>query len=370
MRKNTIVWILRVFMFALFVFSAVAKLVPVWAFEKQLVDLGFVDWCQAPILARLIIALEIALGIAILQPHYLKRIVLPATMFLLVAFCIHLVIEMVKHGAMSGNCGCFGQLIPMTPLEAFVKNILTLGILVYIYINVTDKPKGENSFLVPFNIWLASTFMIFILIPYCPCPCKDSTQVVAVSESEDFGVAETPGQEQSAFIDSTERPSQSINPDTVAKLSAPAATDTIAIDPGPKKVKSRFTAQNVFDGKKVDINDGKKIICFFAPGCDHCQDAAKELTKLSKSSGFPKVYIYFIEDEIEKIPEFHKIAGRTFPSKVIAPGEFWTLFGPSGSTPGIHYLWNGNIIKSFEGTGENAFTPEKLKQAFETNKFK
>ena len=367
MSKSTIVWILRAFMFALFVFSAVAKLVPVWAFEKQLVDLGFVNWCQAPILARLIIAVEIALGIAILQPHFLKRLVLPATMLLLVAFNIHLAIEMVKHGAMAGNCGCFGQLIPMTPLEAFIKNILTLGILIFIYLNVTDKPKGENNFLVPFNIWLASTFMIFILIPYCPCPCKDSMQGVAAVESEVMDVSDS--EVIPVSIDTAQTVATN-SPDTLSRNTPKQATDSVVVVPGPKKVKSRFSAQNIFDGKKVDINEGKKIICFFAPGCDHCQDAAKELAKLSKSPDFPKVYIYFIEDEVDKIPDFHKIATKKFPSVVLGPGEFWTLFGPSGSTPGIHYLWNGNIIQSFEGTGENAFSAAKLKTVVESNKFK
>ena len=52
---------------------------------------------------------------------------------LLAAFCIHLGIQMVQHGAMNGNCGCFGQLIPMTPLEAFIKNIVTIAMLIYLW---------------------------------------------------------------------------------------------------------------------------------------------------------------------------------------------------------------------------------------------
>ena len=44
----------------------------------------------------------------------------------------------------SENCGCFGDLIPMTPLQALIKNILTLLVLlspilvknIYIYIYI------------------------------------------------------------------------------------------------------------------------------------------------------------------------------------------------------------------------------------------
>ena len=37
-------------------------------------------------------------------------------------FSIHLSTKLLDPG----NCGCFGDLIPMTPLEALVKNIITL----------------------------------------------------------------------------------------------------------------------------------------------------------------------------------------------------------------------------------------------------
>ena len=62
-----------------------AKSFPIWAFEKQLVDLGIVNWCNAPYLARLIIALETAIAIAILQKHYIKSFVIPVTILLLFA---------------------------------------------------------------------------------------------------------------------------------------------------------------------------------------------------------------------------------------------------------------------------------------------
>jgi hypothetical protein len=135
MKKNMIyiTWGIRIVISFLFLLSAVAKMFPLWAFEKQLVDLGLTTWCQSHYLSRLLLGLELAIGLAILLPHYLKKIVIPCTILLLSLFCIHLVIEMVKHGAMNGNCGCFGQLIPMTPLEAFAKNIATMLLLIFLW---------------------------------------------------------------------------------------------------------------------------------------------------------------------------------------------------------------------------------------------
>ncbi len=108
-RNLYISWTLRVLLCGLFVFSAITKMLPLTPFEKQLVDLGFADWHTAPYYARLIIGIELGLGIALIQNHFFKRIVLPLTALLLVAFCIHLSYQIAI--GQGGNCGCFGQFI-------------------------------------------------------------------------------------------------------------------------------------------------------------------------------------------------------------------------------------------------------------------
>ena len=47
----------------------------------------------AAYISRILIALEFSLGILILLPFQLKRIVVPLTTFVLFAFCIHLTIQ-------------------------------------------------------------------------------------------------------------------------------------------------------------------------------------------------------------------------------------------------------------------------------------
>ena len=69
--KKYIPWLARIVIFGLFMLSGISKLFPLWMFEKQLVDLGIASWCVAPFLARLIIALEIAIAIAILFNHHI-----------------------------------------------------------------------------------------------------------------------------------------------------------------------------------------------------------------------------------------------------------------------------------------------------------
>jgi thiol-disulfide isomerase/thioredoxin len=328
-RNLYISWSLRVFLFALFVFSAVTKMFPIFPFEKQLVDLGFADWCLAPYLARLIIGVELGLGIALIQNHYLKRVVIPSTALLLVAFCIHLSYQIAI--GQSGNCGCFGQFIEMTPTEALIKNIVTLGLLAWLF-KISKEKKDNQRFSIVLLIGALSILFMFMYFPFSPCgkKCPPCEQLPCPPSDTVFVPINNGG-------------------------------DTIIppVNPGPNPVTSKFSNLNVFDGRPVSIDKGKKIVCFFIPGCDHCREAAKALAELSKDPNFPKVYIYFGDEEVEKIPEFFEVAGKKYPYQVLGMGEFFTLMGPKGETPGIIYMWNGNIQKSYFG---DQFSKEDLKK--------
>lgn len=355
MNKQNISLVIRFLIFVLFVFSAVAKMFPIWTFEKQLVDLGLMSWCWAPYFSRALIALELALGIMIIQPHYLKRIVIPATIGLLVLFCAHLTIEMVKHGAMNGNCGCFGQLLPMTPLEAFIKNVVTIILLVFVYKNTSADNKSKNRFNVLLVIWLFSTLLMFVAFPFCPCAKATTTTLPQVEVEESMDDASSISETGKDVLGALKNDSGKITIDSIKK-------DSVLVDPGPAKVKSRFSDYAVFGDKKVNIDNGKKIVCFFAAGCDHCQNVAKTLVKLSKNPGFPKVYIFFMDEETFKIPEFFQYAGAQIPYRILDIPTFWTVLGDGGSTPGVFYMWNGNIVKNWVGTTEKEFKENELLQ--------
>ncbi len=348
MNKNTLQWILRFIVFALFIVSALAKMFPIWAFEKQLIDLGIATWDSAPYFARFLLGVELAIGVAILQPHYLKRIVIPATILLLVVFCVHLSIEMVKHGAMNGNCGCFGQLIQMTPLEAFLKNVATIGILAWLYKMTTEK-EMTHRFSLLLLIWSMSSLLVFAGFPFSP---KTETAEEPVTE----------------LAPTTENTATTTEPIATSTTPTKDTAQVKVIEEGPTKVVSAYSKYAVFNGKKANIDEGKAIICFFAPGCDHCQATAKELAQMSKQKDFPPVYIFFMDEEAEKIPDFFTFAGKKFPHRVIDIPTFWTIIGDDGETPGVHYMWNGNIRKTFMGINERAFNAAELKKAIAQKK--
>jgi len=358
-KNNILLWLIRILIFVLFTVSGIAKLFPVWAFEKQLVDLGITSWCYAPYLARFMIALELAIGIAILQPHHLKKIVIPGTLLLLLAFCIHLTIVMYRQGAMSGNCGCFGQLIPMTPLEAFIKNIVTIGLLIYLFRNISKREKGKDKFIYLLLIYLAMALAVFVFFPFCPCktydPAKQNTYSAdTVEQNQTF--------KDTAAISTQDTTGQKIktNNSKPAKVSDPLIQNE---NKGPKKTKSIYSDFKTFGNKTVDLDEGKKVICFFSAGCEDCRETATVLNAISKKIEIPPVYVFFMNEETELIPDFFKEAGVSFPYSILEVPVFWQLLGMNADTPGVVLLWNGNLIRFFEGTGQNKFDARDFETA-------
>ena len=75
---------------------------------------------------------------------------------------------------------------------------------------------------------------------------------------------------------------------------------------------------------------------------------------------FPPIHIVFMDEEPEKIPEFFKIAGREYSYTVAPVLDFWNIIDMSRDTPGVCFLWNGNIRYFSDGINDKAFSKTKL----------
>ena len=155
-RERKIIYFLRILISGLFILSAISKLYPTPMFgitkvfeEGQLIPMGLPE-SLVPYVSRFIIGAEIFFGITILFNNYLKKIILPLSFLMISIFSIHLTTQLFGQ---SENCGCFGDLIPMTPIEALIKNIITLLMIFIIY------KKSENQ---QFDI--NKLFILFLLI--------------------------------------------------------------------------------------------------------------------------------------------------------------------------------------------------------------
>ena len=338
-RENIIIWTLRIIISGFFILSAFSKLLPansaIFLFEKQIVDLGITNWCFAPLLARAIVAFELFLGIAILQNHLLKNIIVPATFFLLLVFSIHLTITIFTKGN-NGSCGCFGQLIPMTPLQAIIKNVICMAMLVYIFLKTKSS---ENDLLrYPLAIFIVVYLGIFIFFqPKCCCASPSVNQTIITDATDEI--------EDSTLV---VKDTVSVKIKEVIKDSKIAKNETkTPVKPERKKVNSIFTKYTSFNTGTVDLNSGRKIVCVFSLECEHCQASNKMLQGLKKKhADFPGVYILAFGEESEVIDFF--IAGEgKFPYTIIPPQDFFPLLDKADNPPRIVVMDNGNFLGEF-----------------------
>ena len=347
--KKYFPWSVRILISGLFLLSAFAKIYPdpsfyfsITAFEfKQLVPMGF-TMETAVYFSRIIIGIEFAIGILLLFPYNIKKIIIPATILMLAVFSVHLIIEILTGGN-QGNCGCFGALLPMTPLQALIKNLLSIGLLTLVLYKFSNELVEKNNILITTNITTLCILALFMLIPIqkkttvSPSPSAYTEDTTIVKDS----IIVKP------ITESTKKD------DVVIK----DTTKKIIVVAGPKKVKS------IYSKYFPKIDDGKKILCFFAPTCDHCMATAKELTELKKADpNFPDIQMIFMDEAAEEIPKFFKFAGAEYPNLVLDIIAFWGAIGKTNETPGVVYLWNGNVQKFYNGTEKDKFNKVEFKK--------
>ncbi|MEO5776065.1 MAG: MauE/DoxX family redox-associated membrane protein [Flavobacterium sp.] len=346
--KNYIAWTLRIIVAVLFILSALAKLSkghlldsPYFAistFEvKQLYPMGFSEGF-APFFSRTLIGIELALGLLLLQKNYLRKFIIPVTILLLLVFIGHLSYVTFLSGGNSGNCGCFGELLPMTPIEAIIKNIVAVGFLAYLFVLLPKDAKNGNFWILT-TVLFATILAIFMMAPIQP---PASNFEISTPEETTNDTVQEPTVDTTATL---------ITKDTIKKIEA-VKTDLKKEINEPEKHKSGYTQYF----SKIDT--GRKTLCFFVPGCDHCREACKELTELKqKDKNFPDISIIFMNEEADLIPDFFKFAGAEYPYKIIEVIPFWKVLGSGKDTPGVKYLWNGNEYRYYWGITENKFDP-------------
>lgn len=153
----------RLLLAVLFIFSGVSKLISLPFFDGLVAELLIgKDYYNYPnalwytqVLTRVIISAELLLGVAVLQERYLKKIILPVIQFLLVAFTIHLFYEGFRqeNGFTDGNCGCFGDVLPMNNLESIIKNVVAMLLGFYVW------KQHDNRKMMHFSSWIVSVVL-------------------------------------------------------------------------------------------------------------------------------------------------------------------------------------------------------------------
>lgn len=143
-----------------FIISAISKLPTLETFGWTIVETTFINWTMAEWLARILIGLEFVLGFLFLFHINLKRISIPVAYVTLFVFTLYLLLVINQYGS-HGNCGCFGEWIPMTPLQSVIKNVVLIIMLFILQkLNGFELQFKHMKFTIPIILG------ILMLIPF------------------------------------------------------------------------------------------------------------------------------------------------------------------------------------------------------------
>jgi thiol-disulfide isomerase/thioredoxin len=263
---------------ALFLFSAIGKLVSMDQFESMLTLYGF-GITSSAVAGRLILSLEFCLATLIWLPRYHRKM-LYGMLYLTLAFTLGLIWFKFTYPDAT-DCGCHGELLKMNPMVAMFKN-LGLIILAFAGIRILGQPAVKRKW----NIWV----MIPLVLVSLAVPPIVSPPDFIIMEFTELGEAQ-----EFAGIEVLKQ----------SKLN---------------------------DGSILSFeNEDKYILLFVTPGCKFCKLMATRIYGL-KNSGHVKLPVYFVfpTDDMEVINEFWRVTqSKPFPYfSVNNFDEYLTLCGP------------------------------------------
>jgi len=291
-----------------FLYSAYTKLLPlVETFEFTFVDLGLANWYTAPILARLVIGLEIFVGVLLISGYRLKTFTLPLAFFILVFFILYLIGSIVVNGN-EGNCGCFGEHLRMTPFQAIFKNLVMIALMVPVYYLYEGWRVKYNALLLSL---LAGTAFI---LPYVFNPVDYTYTSNNLEEKVGYKLD----------LDLLYTPEDSL------KVEVP----------------------------KVDLRKGKQVVAFLSITCSHCRVAAKKFRIIKKNNPALPVYFVLNGDKDRNYDAFISDTKATnIPSSFCLGKTFVQL--ASAQLPRIYYLDNAVVVKKVDYYELNQYDIEK-----------
>lgn len=171
--KNKIVWVCRILVGLLFIFSGLIKMNDPLGFSYKLEEyfdvfhIGFLS-NLALSLAIILCTLEMVLGFALLIG--VRAITVARGLLILIIFFAFLTFYSAYFKVVQ-TCGCFGDAIPLTPWQSFSKDMVLLLLVLMIFINkkgiqpVFNKSRGDYMLMGSIVVALGFGFYTYSFMP-------------------------------------------------------------------------------------------------------------------------------------------------------------------------------------------------------------
>lgn len=288
MAKNSLSGIstaIRIFVGLVFLLTACLKIISINAFEIYVYSVNPFNLSFSFIFARLIISVELILGLMLIAGYKFKP-VLYTTLSVLFIFSIFLLVQVLQGS--EENCFCFGDAIALTPLESLGKNV----VLIFMLFIIRKQQFVTKKFVQPVLLLLsaASIGLPFIISP------PDNWVQKRYAQYNEF-------------------------------------------DP---EVMTETLADTAYSGKHV--NEGKKMICYFSMSCQYCKLTAGKITGMSEKLNIDSNIIYMFLGTEKDLDAFWEESGsKKFTYYLLPIEDFFKASG--GHLPAIYFVDEGKVVK-------------------------
>lgn len=236
--KGWVALVVRLLTGALFLVSAVAKLVAIDPFALYVFSYGFLPFNVVDVLVRLCIAAEFILGVFIILGWY-PRLIRTLTLLMLVFFSIFLCYAALK-GRME-SCQCFGQLVDFNPIQSLVKNAVFVVMVLFAY-RRQPAPSSRKGL----RLGLSAAIVVAVTV---------AVFVISLPDSWLFGESHN-----------------RYNEETLTEVMSP----------------NGLLADNHLD-------QGHQLVAFVTPGCEFCKMARQKIGTIADRHDLDTTLIHYVE---------------------------------------------------------------------------
>ncbi|KXK42103.1 MAG: DoxX family protein [Bacteroidetes bacterium OLB11] len=272
-----------------FIFSAISKLPTLEQFGWTIVETTHMSWALAEWGARLLIGIELLIGVFFVFRLYVKKYTIPASIFLLITFTIYLFMVLKTQGN-DGNCGCFGEVITMTPIQSIIKNVALILLIVFLYFFTFEWELKQKN--------LSFALCIFTLItPFLWSP------------------------PESIYINEKEK-----------ELNQPIPLSIL------------YQSENN-PPPQVELRKGKHVLLFLSLTCKYCKKAAKRVRIMKEQH--PEIPFYAIlNGESSDLETFMRETRMSnIPYSMFNGADEYTQMSGGYTLPSIKWVQDTTVIK-------------------------
>lgn len=283
---------LRIIVGCTFIISAALKLMPIAPFENLILKLDIIPWQYIAVASRFLIGFEFFIGIALVA-NVFAACVLRIGFGTLIVFSLY-VAYLYFFVSKYGNCGCFGELIALNPLESLIKNALLIAAIVFMIMQKHHIPP--NQFAAYQKYIIVAVIVFSFALPYAA------------------GIPH------------------------IMRKDAYTPSDTIPNFP------IDLLQHTAFSSKPINYTKGKHVVCLASPSCAGCKYVSAALSKIYSMHQHYSISVILPHTPTidEEVPNFLQETGiLSLPYGTLAPEYFLTLV--RGSVPYIVFIQDGKV---------------------------